>query len=297
MVEVRRVTFDSEGEKIVGTLYVPRGDAPARGIGLVVDGPLTSVKEQAQGNHARALAKRGFVALAFDHRFFGESGGEPRQLESPPKKIEDIINAVGFLSGVPEVDPARIGAVGVCAGAGYLAGAVARDPRIRAFGTVAGFFHDADKQREWMGDAAFEAAIEESRVARKHWETTGEAETIPAVGTGEGPVAMPLTEAFEYYGTPRGGVSNYVNAFALMSREDTLPYDAQKSAPQIRVPTLLVHSEKALSPALARKFHDRLSGPKQMVWLDSTGQIDFYDDPNLIEAAADLLAEHFRSRL
>lgn len=295
MVEERRVTFDSDGVQLVGTLFIPEGGGkrPA----LVVDGPLTSVKEQAAGHYARALAERGFVALAFDHRFFGESGGEPRQLESPPKKIEDIQSAVAYLSSLSElVDADRIGAVGVCAGGGYMAGAVAREPRIKAWGAVAGFFHDAEKQREWMG-AGYDKALEGARAARRKWEEAREVETIPAVGKGDGPVAMPLAEAYEYYGTPRGAVANYVNGFAVMSREDTLPYDAQGAAAEIRVPTVLVHSEKALAPALARKFYDALSGPKAIHWLESQGQIDFYDGAPLIASASDHLAAHFRERL
>ena len=295
MIETRRVTFESEGVTLVGTLYVPEGEG--RRPALVVDGPLTSVKEQAQGNYARALAERGYVTLAFDHRFFGESGGVPRQYESPAKKIEDIQSAVTFLSGLPEVDAARIGAVGVCAGGGYMAGAVAREPRIRAWGAVAGFFHDAEMQRQWMGGAGYDSAIESAREARRRWERSGELETIPAVGKGDGPVAMPLAEAYEFYGTPRGAVPNYVNGFAVMSREETLPYDAQKAASQIRIPTVIVHSEKALAPALARKFFDALAGAKAIHWLPSQGQIDFYDDPKLIAPAADHLAAHFREQL
>jgi dienelactone hydrolase len=295
MVETRRVTFDSQGEELVGTLFVPEGSG--RRPALVVDGPLTSVKEQVQGNYARALAERGYVALAFDHRFFGESGGQPRQYESPPKKIEDIRSAVAFLGGLDEVDAERIGAVGVCAGGGYMAGAVAAEPRIKAWGAVAGFFHDAEKQREWMGASQYEQALEGAREAQRRWAETGESEVIPAVGKGPGPVAMPLAEAYEYYGTPRGAVSNYVNSFAVMSRADTLPYDAQGSAPRIGIPTVIVHSEKALAPALARKFYDALPGPKAIDWLESQGQIDFYDDPRMIEPAADRLAAHFRERL
>lgn len=294
MAEVKRVTFDSHGETLVGTLFIPEGGG--RRPALVLDGPLTSVKEQVAGNYARSLAERGFVTLAFDHRYFGESGGEPRQFESPPKKIEDIQNAVTYLSSLPEVDPERIGAVGVCAGGGYMAGAVAADPRIKAWGAVAGFFHDAEKQREWMG-AGYDKALEAARAARRKWEETREVETIPAVGKGDGPVAMPLAEAYEYYGTPRGAVDNYVNGFAVMSREDTLPYDAQRTAAGIRIPTVVIHSEKALAPALARKFFDALPGPKSIHWLESQGQVDFYDGAPLITAASDHLAAHFREKL
>jgi fermentation-respiration switch protein FrsA (DUF1100 family) len=285
-----RVSFESGGEELVGSLFIPEGKGPHPA--LVLDGPLTSVKEQATGNYARALAKRRFVALAFDHRFFGESGGKPRHYESPEKKIEDLGAALTFLSTRGDIDPSRLGVVGVCAGAGYAAGAVAKDSRVRAFGAVAGFFHDAAQQRLWMGDG-YERVLREAEEARLRYEATGELDTIPAVGQGPAPVAMPMAEAYEYYGTPRGAVKNYENAFAVLSRADTLPYDAQEAASSILVPTMLIHSEKALAPALARKFFERLAGPKEMHWMQSKGQIDFYDDPALIEPSCDLLMGHF----
>ncbi len=291
--ERTRITFDSGGSQLVGLLRVPAGGG--RRPALVVIGPLTSVKEQAAGTYAEALAARGFVTLAFDHRSFGESGGEPRQYEHPGNKVDDVRAAVAALGERPEVDPDRIGAVGVCAGAGYMARAVADEPRIRAFGAVAGFYHDPAMQRQWM-QGGFDAAVDSGRAARLRYQETGVADMIPAVGK-EGEVAMPLDEAFAYYGTPRGAVPNYTNAFAVMSREVTLPYDAQAAADSIRVPTLMIHSEKALAPPLARAFFSRLAGPKREIWVESEGQIDFYDRPERFEPAADLLAEHFRDTM
>ena len=218
----QRIEFVVNGVSVVGMLYVPAGQGPSPGLAL--DGPLTSVKEQATGNYARALAARGFVTLAIDHRHFGESAGAPRQYEHPGRKVEDVRSALTYLAGRPEVDSDSLGILGVCAGAGYMAQAVAEDERVSAFGTVAGFFHDAAQQREWMG-AGYESAFNRAVESRKRYEETGEVEMIPAVG--EGDVAMPLREAFEYYGTPRGAVPNYKNEFAVMSREQTLPWDAQ----------------------------------------------------------------------
>jgi dienelactone hydrolase len=294
MIRTETVTFDSMGETIVGTLYLP--EPSGKHSAVVTEGPLTSVKEQAVGNHARAMAERGFVALAFDHRFFGESGGAPRQYESPSAKIEDLRAALDFVAKRPEVDDQRLAVLGVCAGAGYAAGIVATDPRVHAFGAVAGFFHDAAQQRQWMGEG-FDRALAEAAAAKKSYAETGVAETIPAVGKGDGPVAMPLAEAYEYYGTPRGMVPNYVNAFATMSRAETLPYDAQGYASRIQAPTILVHSEHALAPALARKFFDALRERKKIEWVESKGQIDFYDEPSRIAVAADLVAEFFRETL
>jgi uncharacterized protein len=291
--ETRRVEIPWEGETIVGVFRLPFGPGPWPA--LVFLGPLTSVKEQVPGNYAEAMARRGFATLAMDNRHFGESSGQPRQYEHPGRKVADVRAALGWLAREPSVASGRLGAVGICAGAGYMSGAVAADERIRAFGAVAGFFHDAAQQREWMGDK-FETAIEKARQARERYEATGQSDEIPAVGK-EGDVAMPLAEAFEYYGTERGSHPNYVNSFAVMSREHTLPWDARRLAAEISAPTLMIHSEKALAPALARNFFAALGGPKQESWITSQGQIDFYDDPELIEPVADRLAEHFRAHL
>src|SRR5215467_11586716 len=111
-----RFTFRCGGEELIVTLHRPSTGETAV---AVVTGPLTSVKEQASGAWAKALAQRGIGCLAFDHRYFGESGGKPRQLENPYAKIEDIRAAVDALRGKPEFTAKPIVAVGICAGAGY----------------------------------------------------------------------------------------------------------------------------------------------------------------------------------
>ncbi|GAB2513623.1 alpha/beta hydrolase [Nocardia heshunensis] len=281
-------SFTSAGDRLVGNLYLPEGEP----LGAVVTtGPLTSVKEQAAGVYAEALARRGFAALAFDHRTFGESEGVPRQLENPLGKAADISAAVTALQADARLAGKPVFAVGVCAGGGYMARAVADDPRIRAFAGVAGVYPDA------ATSPADPAAIERGRLARERRLATGEVETIPAVAADNGDVAMPLTEAFEYYGTSRGAVPNYTNGFAVESFEHTAGFDAQSAAARLSIPFLLVHSEHALVPPWARKFYAAVGSPKSELWLDSVGQIDFYDDPRLIEPAADAAAALFRSVL
>ncbi|GAB3205547.1 alpha/beta hydrolase [Nocardia tengchongensis] len=278
-------TFTRSGDRLVGTLYLPAGEPT--GV-VVTTGPLTSVKEQAAGVYAEALARRGFAALAFDHRTFGESAGEPRQLEDPLGKAADISAAVSALEADERFTGKPVVALGVCAGGGYMARAVADDPRLRAFAGVAGVYADA------AANPADPAVVERGRLARERRLATGAVETIPAVAADNGDVAMPLTEAFEYYGTPRGVVPNYTNGFAVESFEHTAGFDAQEAAARLSVPFLLVHSENALVPPWAHKFYAGVASPKSELWLDSVGQIDFYDDPRLIEPAADAAAELFR---
>jgi len=282
---VSRIKFECRGDQLIGLLHQPAGGSSGL---VIITGPMTSVKEQAPLAYARALASRGFRALAMDHRFFGESGGGPRQFESPRHKGEDIVAALDALRQTGE--PAF--ALGVCAGGGYMAAVVASEPRFQAFAGIAGVYHDAEAQQAAMGDK-YGAAIERARMARERRLNGDEVEYIPAVAADLGDVAMPLREAFEYYGTARGGVSNYVNRFAVESRLETLPFDAQAAALSIAVPTLLVHSEHALAPAWARRFYAQLRVPKRHLWLDTKGQIDFYDDLRLIEPASDGAAAHF----
>ena len=115
--------FRCDGDRLVGRLYLPQGAPRAA---LVTTGPLTSVKEQA-GAYAKALAQRGYAALAFDHRTFGESEGRPRQFENPAVKIADIRAAAAALLADPSTRALPLAAVGVCVGAGYMARAVVEE--------------------------------------------------------------------------------------------------------------------------------------------------------------------------
>jgi uncharacterized protein len=288
-----RFTFKSEDATLVGDLFLPDGSAPA-GVVIAV-GPLTSVKEQAAGTYAQAMAERGHAALAFDYRYFGESDGEPRQFENPEANIEDIRNAATALLADDRLTDLPLFGLGVCFGAGPMARAVAGDPRFRAFAGVAGVYTDNAKTKARMG-AAYQAVIDRGRAAERQWRVTGEAETIPAVAPDGGDVAMPLREAYEFYGTPRGQVPNYVNGYAVQSLAYSLPFDAHGAAEVIDVPVLIVHSERALAPDLAHAFYSAVQSPKRELWLDSKGQIDFYDDPRLFNPAADALAVLYSER-
>jgi uncharacterized protein len=282
-------SFISEDATVVGNLYIP--DGSASGI-AVVTGPLTSVKEQAAGTYAAAMAERGYAALAFDYRHFGESGGEPRQLEDPEENITDIRNAVTELGKVPALAGLPAYGVGVCFGAGPMAVAVSGDTRFRGFAGVAGVYTDQAETVATMG-SAYDAVVERGRAAEKAWREKGQTQTIPAVAPDGLDVAMPLREAYEFYGTARGDVPNYTNGFAVASYAHLLPFDAQGAADDLSRPVAIVHSETALTPDLAHRFFARLPGPKDQLWLTSQGQIDFYDDPALVSAAADRVVATF----
>ncbi len=178
--------FTSGGDRLAGVLYLPAEQPVAA---VVTTGPLTSVKEQATGAYARALAERRFAALAFDHRTFGDSEGEPRQFEDPEGKADDVRAAVTALGADERTRHLPIVAVGICAGAGYMARAVADDPRICAFAGVAGYYSDAASLCGVSPDA-YQAAIARGLAAERRWRETGEVKTIPAVAPERRDVAM-----------------------------------------------------------------------------------------------------------
>src|SRR5262245_5821168 len=171
-------SFPSGDDRLVGVLYLP-SETPVAAV--VTTGPLTAVKEQATGAYARALAARGFAALAFDHRTFGESEGEPRQVEDPNGKARDVSAAVSAFGADDRTRDLPVVAVGICAGGGYMARAVADDQRIQAFAGVAGYYSDAASYAE-SSLREYRQAIDRGLAAEERWRETGAAETIPAVG-------------------------------------------------------------------------------------------------------------------
>ncbi len=288
----QRLQFTVDGDTVVGSLFLPKetGSHPA----VIVGGPMTSVKEQVTGVYAQALAQRGIAALSIDPRHYGESGGQPRQYEFYQHKIADFRAAAAALAQHPLVDAARIGAVGVCLGTGYIAWAAVESPHIKAVGGVVGYYRDVAELRS-KDPAGFQSKVDQGVAARLHYQQTGEVLMIPAAAT-QGDAAMTLQETCDYYGT-RAAHPNYRNEFAVMSREHFLPFDVQSAAARLRVPMVMVHSERALSPAWARRFFESLTVPKQLHWLDSRGQVDFYDDQTLVAQASDLVAAFLTDRL
>ncbi|MDH6574754.1 CocE/NonD family hydrolase [Kitasatospora sp. MAP5-34] len=289
-----RVEFESDGAVLVGTLYRPanRGRGPA----VVVTGSWTTVKEQMAAAYAQRMAEAGFLALAFDFAGFGESGGEPRQLESPARKIRDIHSAVTFLTHHAQVDPRRIGALGVCASSGYTAVNTANDPRVRSLALIAPWLHDAELVRDIYGGAeGVRQRTEAGLDARTRYEQGEPVDYVPAVSTTDPEAAM--FGPFDYYlDAERGAVPTWDNRFAVMSWPQWLTFDPHPVAARIKAPALLVHSHDAAIPQGAEKFHANLAGPKDIVWTGGT-QFDFYDHESTVDQAAGLAARHFAETL
>ena len=290
---IDRIEFSVAGDRVVGNLYLPPNQTKAPAV--IVGGPMTSVKEQVTGAYAKALADRGIAALCLDHRHYGESEGEPRQYEYYPHKIEDLRAGIDVLAAHDAIDPQRLGAAGVCLGVGYSVWASIDNAKVKAGGGVVGYYRDVPAMKASDPDG-FDAKVQQGRDARLHYENTGEVLNIPAAAL-DRDAAMTLQSTYDYYATPRAGVANYTNAFAVMSREHFLQFDVQSAAPKLTMPMVMVHSDNALSPPWARSFYDALPGEKELIWVEGENQTAFYDAPDLVSQAADHLAAHFLKHL
>jgi fermentation-respiration switch protein FrsA (DUF1100 family) len=293
----RRITFDRDGLTLVGHLFTPAKFDEARQYdAVIVQGSFSSVKEQMSGTYARKFAEQGFVALAFDYAHYGESAGEPRQLESPAEKLRDLQAAISYLTALPYVK--AVGMVGVCTSAGNAAYLGAAEPRLKALATVAAFLPGPALFSLMYGAdtvAQRKAAAAASR--RKH-ETTGEMDVVPAYSEVD-PSAINYGPAgsFDYYlNASRGKVPQYRNESALMGLEQFLEFDPVSQASRITTPTMVVHSDGSAFPDEAKKLYGALKGEKELVWSDGT-HYDYYDSPAQIDNAVANVTRFFRTHL
>ncbi|MFI6393071.1 alpha/beta hydrolase [Nonomuraea sp. NPDC050540] len=283
-----RVEFSADGIVLAGDLRVPPGSGvrPA----VVLTGPFTGVREQVTGLYAERLAAEGFVTLAFDHRCWGESGGEPRRHEDVQGKLHDLRAAVSLLRSRPEVDPDRIAAVGICLGGGYALKFAAFDPRVKAFAGVAGAYNNPYAMRTGMD---YQGALDGFTGVLERQDLGGAVEYVPAVSA-DGEAAMPGDEPFAYYGTSRGAAASWKNEVTRASIRELITMDNMMGADFLSPkPALIVHGviDRFCSPEGAEEVYRRLDEPKKLVWLDAKEHVDLYDrEPYVGQAVAEVAA-------
>ena len=282
---MQRVIFRSRDTDVVGHLYLPADAAgPLPAVALL--GPMTFVKEQAPTEYARRLAEAGYAALVFDPRFRGESGGAPRNLESPMAKVDDVRAAVDFLSAHPAVDPVRIALLGICQGSSEIVRAAADDDRVRAVATLAGHYRDAEGDEQWLGADGRQARLAAGRAARERFQRTGEVLTVPAVDEQRTDVGMPGTFVWDWYHhwADRGV---WENAYAVMSDAELLEYESASAMERLRAPYLMIHSDYSFLPDVARRHFALVPGSdKRLDWDGDTPHLSYYDQAPVIDAAA-----------
>lgn len=302
---IKKVQFDSEGDKVVGNLYLPNSYDPAKKYpAVIVSGSWTTVKEQMSGLYAQKLADKGFITLAFDHRNFGESGGKARFYENPSQKVEDISNAVTYLQSLSDVDGDKIGALGICAGSMYTLMAAAEDKRIKSVVTAASWLHDAEAVKLFYGgEEGVQAKINAAQAAKKKYAETGEIEYIPSISTTDESAAM--YGPYDYYLNPeRGAVPEWsADKFAVMTWEDWLTLDPMPSAKKLDAPTLMIHSDGAVLPQYTKKFFENIAtDDKSLHWIETElespyHQFSFYDQETEVKESIEQAQQWFAKKL
>jgi uncharacterized protein len=290
------MVFPADGASLVGRVYRNVDELVTPQPAVLVTGSWLTVKEQMPRTYALRLAEQGITAFTFDFTGFGQSGGAPRQLELPTRKIADIVAAADFMSTMSFVRSSGVGHLGICASAQYALAAIARRARIRSFASVAGWYHDAKSVARFYGGAEGTGLrLDRARQALETWAKSGEVIMVPAYRLGDDRAGMFFE--LDYYANPRrGAVPEWKNEMAEMSWLFWLTFDGVRSAPEVSVPTVMVHSDGCVFPEHAKAIYSELKGPKQLEWAEGS-QIDFYDQEPQVAKAVAVVVPHFRATL
>ena len=289
-VNHRKVTFTNRyGITLAADMYVPKqaeGKLPA----IAVSGPFGAVKEQSSGLYAMTLAERGFLTIAFDPSYTGESGGEPRYVASPDINTEDFCAAVDFLSTCEQVDADRIGILGICGWGGMALNAAAIDTRIKA--TVTATMYDMSRVN---ANGYFDAMDADARYElRKQLNAQRTEDYRKGTYALAGGVVDPLPDDapqfvkdyYGYYKTPRGYHKRSLNSNGGWNKTSSLPFinmPILAYSNEIRSAVLLIHGEKAHSRYFSEDAFKTLQGPnKELLIIPGATHVDLYDNPEAI---------------
>ncbi len=310
-VNHRKVTFVNRyGITLAADLYEP-ANAAGRLAAVAVSGPFGAVKEQSSGLYAQTLAERGFLTIAFDPSFTGESGGVPRRVASPDINTEDFQAAVDFLSTAPNVDPERIGILGICGWGGIALNAAALDTRIKA--TVASTMYNISRVR---ANGYFDAADNEK--ARHETRRKLNAQRTREYSQGfyeqEGGVVDPVPEDapqfvkdyHDYYKTPRGYHARSGNSNDGWTVTGTMSFMNQpilSYSKEIRSAVLLIHGEKAHSRYFSEDAYRDMTSytvhrdNKELLIVPGASHTDLYDGGGRDAIPFDKIAAFFQKNL
>ena len=290
-VDHKKVTFHNRyGITLAADIYMPRG-AEGKLPAIAVSGPFGAVKEQSSGLYAQKMAELGFLTIAFDPSYTGESSGTPRYVASPDINTEDFCAAVDFLSVQENVDPERIGIIGICGWGGMALNAAAIDTRIKA--TAAMTMYDMTRV---TANGYFDA--EDSEQARFEKKKAMNAQRTVDYKNGAyalaGGVVDPLPEDapqfvkdyYAYYKTPRGYHSRSLNSnggWNVTSPLSFLNMPILQYSNEIRSAVLLVHGEKAHSRYFSETAYSKLTGDnKELLIIPGANHTDLYDQMDII---------------
>ena len=304
-VITQKVHFHNRyGIELVGDLYMPKNKTADKMPAIAVSGPFGAVKEQSSGLYAQEMAARGFITLAFDPSFTGESGGDVRYVASPDINTEDFSAAVDYLSNRDDVDAEKIGIIGICGWGGMAINAAAMDTRIRA--TVASTMYDMTRvtangyfDADDNPDARFanKQALNAQRTIDykngKYELAGGVVDPLPA------DAPQFVKDYYAYYKTPRGYHKRSLNSNGGWNKTSSLSFinmPLLQYAHEIRTPVLLIHGENAHSRYFSEDAFKKLTGDnKELMIIPNANHTDLYD--NMDKIPFDKLEQFFDTNL
>ncbi|MGA5507659.1 alpha/beta hydrolase [Streptomyces umbrinus] len=308
------VTFPSNNLTLAGILFTPDppgtpgtpdGHVGGRLPAVVISHPGGGVKEQSPSIYAERLAAAGFAALVFDAAHQGESEGEPRGLENPFQRAEDIKSAVSYLTTRDDIDPDRIGALGICASGGYVPYAAQTDHRIRSVATVSAT-DMGSVIREGLGrtqDPAVLAAMLDRAGALRTAEARGAAPQLEAWIPDNAEELLEMAtrqfrETYDFYRTPRGHHPRAIQGWVLRSVDLLAQYDSYALIRLISPrPLLMIAGSEAETAYFSREAIERAAEPKELFVIDGATHIDLYDRDEYVTPAVARLTEFFGKHL
>ncbi len=303
-VDIQKVSFKNRyGITLVGDLYLPKEKPETKMAAIAVSGPFGAVKEQVSGRYAQTMAERGFAALAFDPSYTGESGGEPRDVASPDINTEDFSAAVDYLSTRKDINPDRIGIIGICGFGGFGLNAAAIDTRIKGTVTVTMYDMTRVTARGYNDtidpDARYQMKEQLNKQRTEDFKTGtyAKAQGLPDKLTGDEPQFV--KDYVNYYKTERGfhkrsigsnGGWNTTSSLSLIN----MPILAYSD--EIRNAVLMIHGENAHSRYFSEDAFKKLKGDnKELYIVEGANHVDLYD--NLDKIPFDKIETFFRTYL
>ena len=303
-VDIQKVSFKNRyGITLVGDLYLPKEKPETKMAAIAVSGPFGAVKEQVSGRYAQTMAERGFAALAFDPSYTGESGGEPRDVASPDINTEDFSAAVDYLSTRKDINPDRIGIMGICGFGGFGLNAAAIDTRIKGTVTVTMYDMTRVTARGYNDtidpDARYQMKEQLNKQRTEDFKTGtyAKAQGLPDKLTGDEPQFV--KDYVNYYKTERGfhkrsigsnGGWNTTSSLSLIN----MPILAYSD--EIRNAVLMIHGENAHSRYFSEDAFKKLKGDnKELYIVEGANHVDLYD--NLDKIPFDKIETFFRTYL
>ena len=286
-VVIKKVNFKNRyGIKLVGDLYIPKNLTSEKLPAIAVSGPFGAVKEQSSGLYAQTLAEKGFITLAFDPSYTGESEGEPRNVASPDINTEDFSAAVDFLSNQENVNPDKIGIIGICGFGGFGLNATAIDTRIKATATITmydmtrvtakGYFDSMDENARYE----FKKQLNSQRTEDFKKGYYAKASGLPEKLTGDEPQFV--KDYYGYYKTPRGFHKRSINSngnWNMTSSLSLINLPILAYSNEIKSAVLMVHGENAHSRYFSEDAFKKLKGDnKELLIVKDANHVDMYDN-------------------